>query len=158
MDLPPAGSCVPILDIFTDFSTCSWNFGQVGDQAVSQSDDEQLKWAIPQTKFAHRGKCVNIPSLQICVYIYIERERDCMCIYIYILEFACAIRAQRRKVELEWGGNDPKWIRSHSTITNAITNTITNTITNSITTSIATRRQQRRVGFDRGMARLAQWR
>ena len=39
------------------------------------------------------------------------------------------IRAQRSKVELERGGNDGKWIRSHSTITRTITNTITNTIT-----------------------------
>ena len=39
------------------------------------------------------------------------------------------IRAQRSKVELERGGNDGKWIRSHSTITSTITNTITNTIT-----------------------------
>ena len=39
------------------------------------------------------------------------------------------IRAQRSKVELERGGNDGKWIRSHSTITRTITDTITNTIT-----------------------------
>ena len=54
-----------------------------------------------------------------------------MYIYIYILEFACALRAQRRKVEPERGGNDRSWIRSHSTITNTITTTITNTIISS---------------------------
>ena len=61
---------------------------------------------------------------QLLLYIYIY-------IYIYTLEFACALRAQRRKVEPEWGGNDRSWIRSHSTITNTITITITNTITSS---------------------------
>ena len=44
--------------------------------------------------------------------------------YIYILEFACALRAQRSKVEPERGGNDFSWIRSHCTITTTITNTI----------------------------------
>ena len=38
------------------------------------------------------------------------------------------IRAQRSKVELGLGGNDGKWIRSHSTITRTITTTITNTV------------------------------
>ena len=35
-------------------------------------------------------------------------------------------------MELKCGGNDRKWIRPHSTITNAITNTIPMTITTSI--------------------------
>ena len=39
------------------------------------------------------------------------------------------IRAQRTKVELEEGGKDRKWVRSHSTITRTITNTIINAIT-----------------------------
>ena len=41
-----------------------------------------------------------------------------------MLECSHAHRAQRSKVELERGGNDGKWIRSHSTITRTITNAI----------------------------------